>query len=1151
MTRLTTADPPSVDTVTSQSATQAVRPCDPTPSKTSSDRAANTHPHPNDEGWTLVTAKIRRKALQSRDNCSVVLWGVPKSLPIHAVTSLLSKPCGSLPAGEIASICWEGRPSRRIVVVTLHSPQHRDQRFQSIAAVCEKLGWRAAKGRPFILREEHRNRRNSSRSVSDRESPISQQPGPVGSHSLSEGSDAVDSGESDSDPDPTTSQHSGVSPYTGYWSSLPHIDSGSDACSSDQDSRDDIREPGPEQESEAEPHSTVSTFSEGDNTMGSTSAAGHNVGSVSEMSNSAGSLNLSDNSIDRVSESDTSEGSVHSAPNKRRNTAGRRRVSGGAPKGRDPTLPKNKKICRLRIGSLNVQGGLKVNIAELGKYFLEKKYDIVALSETRLHPGGDLKVEGYKAFSFPNEGGHGGVALLVALHLCSLCSKVNPSTPNQGWIHLRGSSGLKDLFICSAYMPQESAPVLERTTAWGALSLSAEAHQAQGSVVIAGDLNARVGAARSPKENRMVGPFSIGTRSPNGNLLVNLLETRDMVTTGGHSCPPASPGFWYTRYDKVRDTYTQIDHILVSEYHHMRRRSQFHVDYTDLNSDHHLLSAYYYWSRENIQKKRRLPFKKYNFEVLREQEKPPSEDEDYTSPYEQALRANFENWSPNQADPQDETKAERCTRVLGDFLTRIETSLDESVGSKVVSKRFSRSWFDGEVRRAVANRRELHKQFRKSPSEERWNAFLDARRKCKALVRQKKKEDWDALLADISSSYSSHAMKRFWTLVRRILPTSSKGNSSKPVRDQDGNLATTLEERKEAWAHHQEQLGTPTEDPLFDETFRRQVEDEVRQHAQASPTLEDSEFDAKFSIDELDGAIQRLQYGKAAGPDQVRNEVLKAGGATSKRLLLKLFNWINEQEIVPREWGTSLVTYLHKKGDESDPGNYRGISLISCLGKLYLSLWATRLTTYLETHLVEEQGGFRPKRSTVDQIFTLHETLLRRRRAGKHTFLYFIDFRKAFDTVWHVGLSKCLWNAGIQGKAWRIMRSLYSILSAQALVDGEASRKVDILQGVRQGCPLSPSLFGLFINELAKKLIQCASNVQVGLHHLRTLLYADDIVLLADSPGNLQSMMTVVDEFCRKWRMSLNLGKSCREQGHDRALPNQEPSPGTLLDRSR
>ena len=208
---------------------------------------------------------------------------------------------------------------------------------------------------------------------------------------------------------------------------------------------------------------------------------------------------------------------------------------------------------------------------------------------------------------------------------------------------------------------------------------------------------------------------------------------------------------------------------------------------------------------------------------------------------------------------------------------------------------------------------------------------------------------------------------------------------------------------------------------------------------------------------------------------------------------------------------------LHKNGDETDPGNYRGISLISCLGKLYLSMWNNRIMEHMETRLAEEQGGFRAGRGTMEQILALNEALLRQRRAGKTTYCFFIDFRKAFDTVWHAGLWQRLWDEGIRGKAWRILRSLYSNLESSVLVEGEASQFSTLEQGVRQGCPLSPALFNCYINDLVKRLKEKGYGVGVGNKDLTALLYADDIVVMADSAQKLQELINEVDSFCTKY----------------------------------
>ena len=118
-------------------------------------------------------------------------------------------------------------------------------------------------------------------------------------------------------------------------------------------------------------------------------------------------------------------------------------------------------------------------------------------------------------------------------------------------------------------------------------------------------------------------------------------------------------------------------------------------------------------------------------------------------------------------------------------------------------------------------------------------------------------------------------------------------------------------------------------------------------------------MDDNFSDEELVEALKRLKYYKASGSDKVKNEALKPGGEQLRKNILKLFDWIHSREEMPADWASSLVFNLYKDGDATDPSNYRGISLISCLGKLYLSIWNARLSSHFENRLAEEQGGFR------------------------------------------------------------------------------------------------------------------------------------------------------------------------------------------------
>src|ERR1700722_14541118 len=170
----------------------------------------------------------------------------------------------------------------------------------------------------------------------------------------------------------------------------------------------------------------------------------------------------------------------------------------------------------------------------------------------------------------------------------------------------------------------------------------------------------------------------------------------------------------------------------------------------------------------------------------------------------------------------------------------------------------------------------------------------------------------------------------------------------------------------------------------------------------------EGELDKDIEMGELERALKKAGNGKAAGDDGCINEILKNGGDAMKDSLLLLFKIMWEEERVPKDWARAI----YKEGDRKNVDNYRGITLLSVVGKLYTSILNSRISSWLEKEkkLVEEQGGFRAKRSTVEQVFILKETILARRRMKKNTFCCFLDIRKAYDTVAEKGYGRVYWS---------------------------------------------------------------------------------------------------------------------------------------------
>ncbi len=138
-----------------------------------------------------------------------------------------------------------------------------------------------------------------------------------------------------------------------------------------------------------------------------------------------------------------------------------------------------------------------------------------------------------------------------------------------------------------------------------------------------------------------------------------------------------------------------------------------------------------------------------------------------------------------------------------------------------------------------------------------------------------------------------------------------------------------------------------------------------------------------------------------------------------KLAILKLFNIILSSGIFPNIWNKGLITPIHKNGDRFDPNNYRGICVNSNLGKLFCKILNSRLAHFLRDRnvLSKCQIGFQPKYRTSDHIYTLH-TLIDKQINQKKSKIFscFIDFKKAFDSIWHEGLFLQLIQCGIGGK---------------------------------------------------------------------------------------------------------------------------------------
>ena len=306
-----------------------------------------------------------------------------------------------------------------------------------------------------------------------------------------------------------------------------------------------------------------------------------------------------------------------------------------------------------------------------------------------------------------------------------------------------------------------------------------------------------------------------------------------------------------------------------------------------------------------------------------------------------------------------------------------------------------------------------------------------------------------------------------------------------------------------------------------------------------TPTLRDLDtnpLNKRFTEDEVKTQILKLKNGKAAGNDRIINEYMKHSVSVLMPLYLYLFNRVLDEGQVPEDWLIGLIIPLYKnKGDKTDCNNYRGITLLSCFGKLFTAILNTRLYNFCEQNnlISEMQAGFRSGYSTLDHLYLVQSMIELFCHRKKKLYAAFVDYAKAFDTVSREALWYKLLKHGIDGKILKVIRSLYTNIKSCVSLNSIKSEFFASMRGVRQGENLSPLLFSLFVNDL-ENFLQASGCHPVSTHtseieslmKIMVLMYADDTIILSDSAAGLQKALDALHTYCATWQLQVNCSKT-------------------------
>ena len=418
-------------------------------------------------------------------------------------------------------------------------------------------------------------------------------------------------------------------------------------------------------------------------------------------------------------------------------------------------------------------------------------------------------------------------------------------------------------------------------------------------------------------------------------------------------------------------------------------------------------------------------------------------------------------------------------------------------------------WSDSEFLSLRSTVNELSKKIKLSPFDQLIKSnFLYYAKKFKKLTKFKKREYKKTILNKISN-LSPKESKEFWKLLRSI---------DGKYEIHDDHLGFDLN----SLAEHFRSQGNPEK---IDTNFEKHISEKI---SLKEKNLKVQNTDQPITISEIKEIIKKLKKGKSSGPDLICYEIIKYSSSVMLTSLAKIFNLILETSFYPDNWNKSFIIPLFKGGDQTDPSNYRGISLMNCLSKIFNSVINNRLLIIFKNKINPSQFGFTRNSRTTDSLFILKTLINKYVNSEKQKiFGCFVDLKKAFDSVWRLGLLyKIIKEQTIGIKLYNVIKGMYMHTEASVKSNENLSNYVQINRGVKQGDSLSPTLFNLYINDLPDIFDKNCCPIALENMSINCLMFADDLLLLSETPEGLQKSLDNLNQYCRNWQLSVNVKKT-------------------------
>lgn len=382
-------------------------------------------------------------------------------------------------------------------------------------------------------------------------------------------------------------------------------------------------------------------------------------------------------------------------------------------------------------------------------------------------------------------------------------------------------------------------------------------------------------------------------------------------------------------------------------------------------------------------------------------------------------------------------------------------------------------WWNSECQKLIKEKHKLFNKCRRHPTPENLTLFKIARAKVRRAIFQSKRDSWRKF---ISSIHSKTPPTTLWNKLRSI----NNKRVYKPIpaiMDKNGQLQTTEDTIAEIFAEHYYSITQA--DPQCSAVLNPLPNNNLNSEL--------GELNLHITTTEVQNSIRSLKN-SSPGPDGIHAEMLKQMNREQLEALTFFFNRIWKEGCFPTSWREAYILPIHKPDkDKISPASYRPISLTSVLCKAMEKIIVKRLHHYLESKCILDpyQLGFRPARSTLDNLLHLQEEIHSGFHRKCHTTCVFFDVEKAFDRLLPSTILTSLQDMNIAGNTATFVFNFLSHRIFRVRIGQTLSSSKFQETGTPQGSVLSPLLFIIALNSITQV-------IQSPVQHL---LYADDLVI--------------------------------------------------------